>query len=135
MTEPNPSELVDARIKSLDDWRGETLARIRELIHEAAPHIEEQVKWRKPTNPNGVPVWESSGIICTGETYKDKIKLTFANGAALPDPRGVFNSSLEGAQRRALDIHEGDKLNATDFKALIRAAIAHNAAKKKSRAR
>lgn len=133
MSEPSPSELIDARIKATNDWRGETLALIRELIHEAAPHIEEQVKWRKPANPNGVPVWESSGIVCTGEVYKDKVKLTFANGAALDDPKGVFNSSLDGNQRRAIDLHEADKLDAPAFKTLIRAAVAFNAAKKKNK--
>ncbi len=131
--EPHPSELIDARIKSLDDWRGEKLSRVRELIREAAPHIEEQVKWRKPTNPNGVPVWESNGIVCTGETYKDKVKVTFADGAALPDPKGVFNASLDGNVRRAIDLAETDKLNASAFKRLVRAAVAHNAAKKKNR--
>ncbi len=133
MPEPTPSQLIDARIAATKDWRGETLARVRELIRAADPKVEEQVKWRKPTNPNGVPVWEHDGIICTGETYKDKVKLTFANGAALPDPKNVFNSSLEGNQRRAVDLHEGDKLNATAFKALIRAAIAHNTAKKNTK--
>lgn len=130
--EPTPSQLIDAHIKALDDWRGKKLSDIREMIREAAPHIEEQVKWRKPTNPNGVPVWESNGIVCTGETYKDKVKLTFASGAALDDPKGLFNSSLDGNARRAIDLGETDKLNATAFKTLIRTAVAHNAAKRKA---
>jgi hypothetical protein len=127
----NPSKLIDARIKSLGDWRGETLARIRKIIKEADPEIAEEVKWRKPTNPNGVPVWEHDGILCTGETYKDKVKLTFANGAALPDPSGLFNSSLDGKVRRAIDIGGGDKLNEKALKALIRAAVKFNSSKKK----
>ncbi len=128
------SEDIDARIESLGDWRGETLARVRALIRQSVPGVVEEIKWRKPSNSmSGVPVWSSGGIICTGETYKDKVKLTFANGAALPDPKNVFNSSLEGNQRRAVDLHEGDKLNATAFKALIRAAIAHNTAKKNTK--
>ena len=108
------------------DWRSETLARIRTLIHEADPEVVEEVKWRKPTNPAGVPVWSHGGIICTGETYKDKVKLTFAGGAALPDPKGLFNSSLDGGTRRAIDIREDDKIDEAAFQALIRAAIALN---------
>jgi hypothetical protein len=125
--DPSPSQLIDARIAALDDWRGETLARIRALIKEAEPEMVEAVKWRKPSNPLGVPVWEHAGIVCTGETYKDKVKLTFARGAALPDPSRLFNSSLEGNARRAIDIHEGDTIDEEAFKALIRAAVALNA--------
>jgi hypothetical protein len=124
----SPSQLIDARIKELDDWRGETLARIRKLIHEADPEVVEEVKWRKPSNPAGVPVWSHAGLICTGETYKDKVKLTFAKGASLKDPSGLFNSSLEGNTRRAIDLHEGDKINEQALKALIRAAVLLNTA-------
>jgi hypothetical protein len=130
----SPSHLIDARIKKLGDWRGETLARVRALIKEADPAIVEEVKWRKPSNGMlGVPVWEHDGIICTGETYKAAVKLTFANGAALDDPSGLFNSSLDGNVRRAIDIHEGEKINEKAFKALIRAAVALNTSKKKSK--
>ena len=125
--EENPAELIDRKIASLGDWRGEMLARIRKLIHEADPDIVETVKWRKPSNPAGVPVWEHDGIVCTGETYKDKVKLTFAKGAALVDPSGVFNASLDGNQRRAVDIREGEKIDGKALKALIRAAVALNA--------
>ena len=114
-----------------NDWRGATLDRIRKLIKEADPDIVEDVKWRKPSNPSGVPVFEHDGLICTGETYKAAVKLTFAKGAALDDPSGLFNASLEGNARRAIDIHEGDKINEKAFKALIRAAVALNTAKKK----
>jgi len=106
------ARLIDGKIRSLGDWRGEMLARIRTLIHEAAPGVAEQVKWRKPSNPNGVPVWEHDGILCTGETYQDKVKLTFAKGASLPDPKGLFNAGLDGNARRAIDLFEGDKLDA-----------------------
>ncbi len=123
----SPSRLIDAKIDKLSDWRGETLARVRTLIQEADPDVVEEVKWRKPSNQMGVPVWEHDGIICTGETYKAVVKLTFAKGAALKDPAGLFNSSLEGNVRRAIDIHEGDKINEKALKALIRAAIALNA--------
>jgi hypothetical protein len=122
----SPSRLIDARIAALGDWRGETLARVRRLIREADPGVVEAVKWRKPSNPMGVPVWEHAGIICTGETYKDKVKLTFAKGAALKDPSGLFNASLEGNTRHAIDIHADDKIDAKAFKALIRAAVALN---------
>ncbi len=125
--EQDPSTLIDAQLQELDDWRGARLARIRELIHQAVPDVDEQVKWRKPTNPNGVPVWESDGIICTGETYKDKVKLTFANGASLEDPAGVFNSSLGGKVRRAIDIREDDDLDEAVFIELVQAAAHHNA--------
>jgi hypothetical protein len=127
----SPSRLIDARIKKLGDWRGETLARVRALIREADPDVVEEVKWRKPSNAMlGVPVWEHDGIICTGETYKAVVKLTFASGAALADPSGLFNSSLEGNVRRAIDIHEAEKINEKAFKALIRAAVALNTSKR-----
>jgi hypothetical protein len=122
-----PSQLIDARIKELGDWRGETLARVRALIKQADPDVVEEVKWRKPSNSmRGVPVWEHDGIICTGETYKAVVKLTFAKGASLEDPAGLFNSSLEGNVRRAIDIHEGGKIDEKALKALIRAAVALN---------
>ena len=115
------------RIKELGDWRGETLARVRGLIQEADPEVVEEVKWRKPSNSMlGVPVWSHAGIICTGETYKAVVKLTFAKGASLKDPSGLFNSSLEGNVRRAIDFHEGDKIDEKALKALIRAAVALN---------
>lgn len=123
----SPSQLIDARIKELNDWRGEMLARIRMLIKQADPGVVEEVKWRKPSNSmRGVPVWSHAGIICTGETYKNVVKLTFAQGASLPDPSGLFNSSLEGNTRRAIDFHEGDKIDEKALKALIRAAVALN---------
>jgi hypothetical protein len=119
----SPARLIDGRIKELGDWRGEMLAHVRALIKQADPDVVEEWKWR------GVPVWEHDGIICTGETYKNVVKLTFAKGAALKDPAGLFNSSLEGNVRRAIDIPEGGKINAAAFKSLVRAAIALNAAK------
>jgi hypothetical protein len=119
----SPSQLIDARIKELGDWRGETLARVRALIKEADPEVVETWKWR------GVPVWEHAGIICTGETYKAVVKLTFAQGAALDDPSGLFNSSLEGNVRRAIDIHEGEKIDEEALKGLVRAAVALNTSK------
>jgi len=122
----SPSRLIDARIENLADWRGEMLARMRALIKAADPDIVEEVKWRKPSNPLGVPVWEHDGIVCTGETYKAVVKLTFARGAALPDPSSVFNASLDGNMRRAIDIREGDKINEKAFKALVRAAVVLN---------
>ena len=122
-----PSQLIDARIAALADWRGETLARVRSLIREADLEVVEEVKWRKPSNSMlGVPVWSHAGIICTGETYKAAVKLTFAKGASLKDPSGLFNASLEGGTRRAIDFHEGDKVNEKALKALIKAAIAVN---------
>jgi hypothetical protein len=124
--EASPSQLIDARIAALGDWRGETLARLRKLIKEADAQVVEEVKWRKPANPMGVPVWSRAGIICTGETYKDKVKLTFARGASLADPSHLFNSSLEGNTRRAIDFHEGDTIDEKALKALIRAAVALN---------
>jgi hypothetical protein len=120
----SPSQQIDGRIKELGDWRGEMLARVRRLIKEAVPDVVEEWKWR------GVPVWERDGIICTGETYKAVVKLTFAKGAALDDPSGLFNSSLEGNVRRAIDIHEGEKIDEKALKALVRAAAALNAEKK-----
>jgi len=120
------AELIDAQIAALGDWRGEILARVRTLIKQADPGVIEETKWRKPSNPAGVPVWSHGGIICTGETYKDKVKLTFAKGAALDDPAGLFNASLTGNARRAIDIREGDKVKAVAFKALIREAVALN---------
>jgi len=116
----SPSRLIDARIKELGDWRGETLARVRSLITEACPGVVEAWKWR------GVPVWEHDGIICTGETYKNAVKLTFAKGASLPDPSNLFNSSLEGNTRRAIDFHEGDTIDEKALKTLVRAAVALN---------
>lgn len=117
----------------LSDWRVDLLARIRELIQQAVPAAVEEVKWRKPSNPAGVPVWSHDGMLCTGEIYKDKVKVTFAHGASLPDPAGLFNASLDGNVRRAIDFHEGDKIRATSFKALIRAAAALNGAKQPRR--
>ena len=120
------AELIDAKIAGLGDWRGATPAMLRALIHAADPAVEETVKWQKPSNPAGVPVWEHAGILCTGETYKDKVKLTFAKGAALADPKALFNSSLDGNTRRAIDLFEGDSVDETAFKALIRAAVDAN---------
>jgi len=122
----SPSQRIDARVTELSDWRSETLARIRMLIQQADPEVVEEVKWRKPSNPAGVPVWSHSGMICTGETYKNVVKLTFAQGASLPDPASLFNSSLEGNTRRAIDFHEGDKIDEKALQALIRAAVALN---------
>jgi hypothetical protein len=124
----SPSRLIDARIRELGDWRGETLARIRTLIKQADPDVVEEWKWR------GVPVWEHGGIICTGETYKNVVKMTFAKGAALADPSGLFNSSLEGNTRRAIDFVEGDKINERALKNLVRSAIDYNQAKSKNKA-
>ena len=118
---------IDAAIKRYDDWRGETLAKVRALIKKADPDVIEDVKWRKPSNNmQGVPVWEHEGLICTGETYKSAVKLTFARGAALKDPSHLFNASLDGGTRRAIDIHEGAKIDETAFKALVRAAVKAN---------
>jgi hypothetical protein len=121
-----PSKLIDGRIKELNDWRGETLSVLRAVIHEAVPDVIEEWKWR------GVPVWYSNGILCTGESYKSVVKATFAKGAALPDPKGLFNSSLEGNVRRAIDFHEGEKINKAALKALVRAAAALNKSSKKA---
>jgi hypothetical protein len=120
------SRLIDAKIKELGDWRGETLSRIRTLIKQADPDVVEEVKWRKPSNPAGFPVWYHDGIICTGETYKNHLRLTFAKGASLKNPKGLFNASLEGNALRAIVIHEDDKVNEEAFRALIRAAVALN---------
>ncbi len=129
MKKPVPVESVsasfDAKIRELGDWRGKTLAKVREIVNAADPEIVEEWKWVKPTNP-GTPVWSHGGIICTGETYKNVVKMTFAKGAALEDSSGLFNSSLDGNARRAIDIHEGEEIDAIAFKALIRAAVALN---------
>jgi hypothetical protein len=122
MTTDSPSQLIDARIRELGDWRGETLARVRALVKEADPEVVEEWKWR------GTPTWEHDGIICTGETYKNVVKMTFAKGASLDDPSGLFNSSLEGNTRRAIDIHEDDEIDEKALKDLIRAAVALNTA-------
>ncbi|MGV3678881.1 MAG: DUF1801 domain-containing protein [Acidovorax sp.] len=130
--ETSASALIDARIRDLADWRGATLARIRKLMHEAVPEVVEEVKWM------GVPVWSHAGILCTGETYKQAVKMTFAKGASLPDPKGLFNSSLEGNTRRAIDVHEGEAINEAALKALFRAAADFNglqAAQKKAKAK
>jgi len=129
MNDKSGSELIDEKLKTLGDWRGAMLAKLRRLIREADPEVRETVKWRKPSNPAGVPVWEDGGIICTGETYKDKVKLTFARGASLDDPSRLFNSSLDGGTRRAIDLREGDRVDEQAFKALIREAVALNGAR------
>ena len=126
-TDESPSRLIDARIEELGDWRGKVLADVRALIKQADPEVVEEVKWRKPSNSMlGVPVWSHTGMICTGETYKNVVKMTFAKGASLPDPSGLFNSSLEGNTRRAIDFHEGDKIDEKAFQALICSAVALN---------
>ena len=124
--EKSPSRLIDQRIQELGDWRGKMLAQIRTLIKQADPEVVEEVKWRKPSSPAGVPVWSHDGIICTGETYKSVVKMTFAKGAALADPSGLFNSSLEGNTRRAIDIREGEKIDEKALQALVRAAVTLN---------
>jgi hypothetical protein len=123
----SPSEVIDSIIEDLPDWRGETLSRLRSLIKQAVPDVVEELKWQKVSNPLGVPVWSHHGIICTGETYRDKVKLTFLKGASLDDPAGLFNSSLEGNARRAIDSREADELDEDAFKALVRAAAELNA--------
>jgi hypothetical protein len=125
-SDESPSRLIDAKIRELGDWRGETLSTIRRLIKQADPEVVEEVKWRKPSAPAGVPVWSHDGLICTGETYKSHVKVTFAKGAQLKDPKGVFNSSLDGKARRAIDLHEGDQIEEAAFEALIREAVALN---------
>ena len=120
------SKQIDAQIKELGDWRGETLARVRKTIKQAEPDVVEELKWKKASGPGGVPVWSLDGIICTGETYKDKVKLTFAKGASLDDPSGLFNSSLEGNTRRAIDIHEGDEIDEKALEELVHEAVALN---------
>jgi len=131
MTEEAPAELINARIAGLGDWRGAALARMRQLIREADPEVVETVKWRKPSNPSGVPVWEHAGILCTGEVYKGYLKLTFARGAALEDPAGLFNAGFGGGTRRAIDIREGETVDASAFKALVRDAVALNVGSKR----
>ena len=123
-------QLIDAKIAALDDWRGRTLAHVRSLIQQVDPEVVEEVKWRKPSNPTGVPVWSHDGILCTGETYKDKVKLTFAQGASLPDPSGLFNASLDGGTRRAIDLRDGDPIDDAAFKALVSSAVSFNAARR-----
>jgi len=125
-TGESAAELIERKIKKLGDWRGEMLGRLRAIIHAADPGLVETVKWRKPSNPLGVTVWEHGGILCTGETYKDYVKLTFARGASLPDPTNLFNAGFGGGTRRAVDFHEGDKVNEKALKALIHAAVAAN---------
>jgi len=122
----SPAELIEERISQLGDWRGDMLGRLRSLIKDADPDVVEEIKWRKPSNPSGVPVWSHRGIICTGETYKTAVKLTFANGASLNDPDRLFNSSLEGNTRRAIDFHEGDDINGPSLKDLIGEAVRFN---------
>lgn len=129
------SELVETRIQALGGWRAETLAELRRLIHSADPDITEECKWAKASNPSGVPVWSHAGIVCTGEGYKQVVKLTFARGASLPDPQGLFNASLEGNARRAIDIREGERVDARAFKALIRSAVAENLSRRRDPAR
>ncbi|MBV8889662.1 MAG: DUF1801 domain-containing protein [Alphaproteobacteria bacterium] len=127
----SPSQLIAEKIAALGDWRSDTLLQIRKLIKEADPQITEELKWKKPTNPRGVPVWSDGGIVCTGETYKTHVKITFAKGASLDDPDGIFNSSLEGNTRRAIDLHQGDQINEPAFKDMIRAAVKLNAGGRK----
>jgi hypothetical protein len=127
-TSSSASDEIDAKLAELDDWRGELLGRLRALIKQADPNVTEEIKWRKPSNPGGVPTWSHDGIICTGEVYKSRVKLTFASGASVDDPAGLFNSSLDGDVRRAIDFHEGDQVDEKAFKALVRAAVAVNTA-------
>lgn len=133
--EASPSQLIDAKIEKLGGWRGEMLGTIRQIIKQACPDVVETVKWRKPSNPMGVPVWECAGIICTGESYKSAVKMTFAHGARLKDPSGLFNASLDGNLRRAIDFHDGDRINAAALKALVREAAAFNKAKAATKAK
>jgi len=130
MSDENPSVLIDAKLAGLGDWRGAALTRMRGLIREADPEVVETVKWRKPTNPSGVPVWEHAGILCTGEVYKGYVKLTFARGAALDDPAGLFNAGFGGGTRRAIDIREGETVDAEAFRALVREAVVLNVGSK-----
>jgi hypothetical protein len=130
MSEESASTLIDEKIRSMGDWRGAALARMRRLILEADPEVLEEVKWRKPSNPAGVPTWSHSGIVCTGEAYRDKVKLTFAQGASLDDAAKLFNASLDGGTRRAIDIREGEEVDSDAFKSLFREAVAFNAGKK-----
>jgi len=124
---PDDRSEIDARLAEMSDWRGKALSRMRGLIREADPEVVEELKWRKPSNPAGVPTWSHDGLLCTGETYKDKVKLTFAKGASLPDPKGLFNASLDAGTRRAIDIREGETVDADAFMALVRAAVGLNA--------
>lgn len=126
MSDENPSQVIDAIFAGLGDWRGATLSTLRALIKQADPDVVEELKWKKPKNPLGVPVWSDDGMICTGEVYKDHVKLTFAKGASIDDPRGLFNASLDGNLRRAIDVYEGAKIDNAAFKALVRAAVALN---------
>ena len=126
LAEMDGAALVGQRIEALGDWRGVTLAAVRQLILEADPQITEETKWAKPTNVAGVPVWSHGGIVCTGEAYSDKVKLTFAHGAMLPDPQGLFNASLQGSTRRAIDLRQGDEIDAEAFKELVRSAVEAN---------
>ena len=135
LAQTSAAELIDARIASIGDWRGQVLARMRTLIHAADPRVTETVKWRKPSNPSGVPVWEHDGIVCTGETYKGYVKLTFAKGAKLPDPAGLFNGCLNGNTMRAIDIREETAIDEDAFKALFRAAVELNASERARRGR
>ncbi|WP_068094857.1 DUF1801 domain-containing protein [Novosphingobium rosa] len=130
-----PKARIDAKLASLGDWRGETLGHLRALILKADPAVEEHVKWVKPSNPHGVPTWEHAGILCTGEVYKAYVKLTFAQGAALPDPAGLFNAGFDGGTRRAIDLREGEQIDAAAFDALIKAAVAFNLARQEARKR
>ena len=131
MTEEAPAALIDAKIAELGDWRGQALARVRKLIRAADPEVVETVKWRKPSNPGGVPVWEHAGILCTGEVYQGYVKVTFARGAALDDPAGLFNAGFGGGTRRAIDIREGEAVDEAAFTAIVREAVALNVATKR----
>ena len=126
MSDRSAAQLIDTMFADLDDWRGATLSRLRALIKQAAPDVVEELKWKKVSNPTAVPVWSDGGMICTGEIYKDHIKVTFAKGATLDDPRRLFNASLDGNLRRAIDVHEGDEVDGPAFKALVQAAVALN---------
>lgn len=125
------SEQITRRLAGMNDWRGASLGRLRDLIREALPDVTEEIRWRKPSNPDGVPLWSRDGMIATGEIYRDKVKLTFAQGAALDDPTGIFNASLDAGTRRAVDVREGEEVDAAAFVALVKAAAAYNASKKK----
>ncbi len=133
MSEDSPSQVIDAMLTNLDDWRGSALSRLRALIKEASPDVVEELKWKKPTNPAGVPVWSDNGMICTGEVYKDHVKVTFAKGASVDDPHGLFNASLDGNLRRAIDVYESDTVDESGFMALVEAAVALNKAAKRRR--
>jgi hypothetical protein len=126
MAEADAAKRIDGIVAKLGDWRGETLQRMRELILKADPKVVEEIKWVKPSTPDGIPTWSHDGIICTGEVYKAYVKLSFMNGAKLPDPKGLFNAGFGGGTRRAIDLREGDKVDATAFKALVKAAVKHN---------